>query len=202
MAKFGYARVSTVNQDLDVQLEALREAGCIQIYSEKFTGTTTDRPEFDRLIAHAKSGDTITVHKLDRLARNTQEALNVIKGLLSEDISIEVLNMGQTFKNDPETGRMNSISEFLMTTLLAVAQMERDMIVERTQAGRQYARKHNPNYRDGRKRKLTPDQERQLLDYVESGHTLREAASFARISLATTKRVLARQRAERTTTSS
>jgi putative DNA-invertase from lambdoid prophage Rac len=202
MTKYGYARVSTINQDLNVQLDALNDAECVHIYSEKFTGTTTDRPEFDKLVSLVKSGDTITVHKLDRLARNTQEALDVIKSLLDKGIRIEVLNMGQTFKNDPETGRMNSISEFLMTTLLAVAQMERDMIVERTQAGRQYARQHNPNYKDGRKRKLTPDQERQLLDYVEIGHTLKEAASFARISLATTKRVLARQRAERSVTAS
>lgn len=82
------------------------------------------------------------ITKLDRFARNTREALNLIDDLLKEKIMIKVLNLG-TIDNTP-IGRM------IVRTLLSVAEMERDMIIERTQAGKIFASQHNPNYKEGR----------------------------------------------------
>lgn len=83
---YGYARVSTLGQNLDEQIERLKEAGCNTIYSEHFTGTKTDRPQFNELINAIQIGDTLTITKLDRLARNTREALTVMDNLLKKDI--------------------------------------------------------------------------------------------------------------------
>lgn len=148
---YGYARVSTRGQSLDEQISKLINIGVEenQIYSEKYTGTQTDRPEFSKLLNVLESGDTLVITKLDRLARNTREALEVIEDLMSKEIAIQVLNLG-TIEN-------TSIGRLIYTTLLAVAELERDMIVERTQEGKAYARKNNPEYKEGRpKRKLTP----------------------------------------------
>ena len=148
---YGYARVSTRGQSLDEQIDKLITIGVNEhnIYSEKYTGTRTERPEFNRLLDVLENGDTLVITKLDRLARNTREALGVIENLMSREIAIQVLNLG-TIEN-------TSIGRLIYTTLLAVAELERDMIVERTQEGKAYAKKNNPNFKEGRpKRKLTP----------------------------------------------
>ena len=72
---YGYARVSTAQQDYATQIEDLKRAGATKIFKDKYTGTTADRPEFDKLMAKIKNGDTLIVTKLDRLARNTQTHL-------------------------------------------------------------------------------------------------------------------------------
>ena len=74
--KYGYARVSTPHQDLEAQLQALEKEGCEIIYKDKFTGTKTDRPEFNKLIEILKEGDTLVVTKLDRFARTTSDGIN------------------------------------------------------------------------------------------------------------------------------
>ncbi len=76
---YGYARVSTVKQDLSSQVDDLKRTGATNIFKDKYTGTTANRPEFDKLMAKIESGDILIVTKLDRLARNTQDALNIVK---------------------------------------------------------------------------------------------------------------------------
>ena len=179
---YGYARVSTVGQDLTVQKKALKNSGvdAKSIYAEKYTGTTTDRPQFNALMAILKAGDTLTITKLDRLARNTREALDVIETLLDKDVTINVLNLGQL--------ENTSIGRMIYTILLSVATLERDMIVERTQEGKAYAKKHKPNYREGRpKRKLTTH----YLHAIEllKEHTYKEVASKTKISESTLHRI-------------
>ncbi|MCT4573003.1 recombinase family protein, partial [Bacillus thuringiensis] len=92
--KYGYARVSTVTQDLESQLQTLKAEGCEVIYSEKFTGTTTDRPELSKVLTVLSKGDTLTVTKLDRLARNTKEGIEIIEALFKRGIRVHVLNVG------------------------------------------------------------------------------------------------------------
>ena len=82
--KYGYARVSTTDQKLANQIELLKLAGAEKIFQEKFTGTTTERPEFQKLLRVLKTGDTLIVTKLDRFARNTREALAIIQELFKE----------------------------------------------------------------------------------------------------------------------
>lgn len=144
--KYGYARVSTVNQDLQAQLQQLNDEGCSVIYQDKFTGTTTERPEFNKLLSELKHGDTLVVTKLDRFARTTKEGIELIQDLFKRGIKVHVLNMGLV--EDTPTGRL------ILSVMLAFAEFERDMIVERTQEGRAIARQRN-DYVEGRPRKYS-----------------------------------------------
>lgn len=110
--KYVYARVSTVAQELAIQTEVLEKEGCEVIYEEKFTGTKTDRPKFTQL------GDTLVVTKLDRLARNTKDGIEVIESLFDRGVKVHVLNVG-LLEN-------TTMGRFFLTTLLAVAEMERN----------------------------------------------------------------------------
>ena len=179
---YGYARVSTLGQDLKEQRGELIEAGVdkANLYSEKFTGTTTERPQFSELLAIVKPGDIITVTKLDRFARNTREALEAIEPLLDNNVTIKVLNLG-TIENTP-MGRM------ILRTLLSVAEMERDMIVERTQAGKAYAKAHKKNYREGRPQRVITPQYQAIYDYLQD-HTYKQTATAFKVGTATVSRI-------------
>ena len=177
---YGYARVSTQGQNLAEQKANLKESGVQHIYAEKYTGTTTDRPQFNALMSVLKGGDTLTITKLDRLARNTREALDVIEKLLDMNVTINVLNLGQI--------ENTSIGRMIYTILLSVATLERDMIVERTQAGKAYAKKHKPNYKEGRpKRQLTP-QYLHAIDLLKV-NTYKQVSTMTGISESTLHRI-------------
>ena len=147
---YGYARVSTAQQDYSTQIADLIKAGAKKIYKDKYTGTTSNRPEFDKLLTQLKKGDTLIVTTLDRLARNTQDALNIIKDLNDESIILRILNLG-TIDNSP-TGRL------IYTVFAAFAEFERDLIVARTQEGKAWAKANNPNYHEGMPRKYSQEQ--------------------------------------------
>ena len=166
---YGYARVSTVKQDLSSQVSDLKNAGATIIYRDKFTGTTADRPEFDKLMTKIENGDTLIVTKLDRLARNTQDALNIVKQLNAEGIILRVLNIG-TIDNSP-SGRL------IFTVFSAFAEFERDLIVSRTQEGKAWAKANNPNFRDGMPRKYGKEQ----IDFAWKLHT-QDHMSYSEIS--------------------
>lgn len=143
---YGYARVSTRGQakdgnSLHAQEEALRGAGAEEIFSDAFTGTKSDRPKLNELLSKIESGDTLVVCKLDRLARSVVQGIELIDGLLSRGVVVEVLNMGKM--DDTPTGRL------IRQVMLAFAQFERDLIVTRTQEGKAVARQ-SPNFREGR----------------------------------------------------
>lgn len=145
---YGYARVSTTGQfiggtSLDDQEDVLVSAGATKVFSDAYTGTLMHRPEFDKLMEVIQDGDTLIVTKLDRLGRNSEGIISLIKSLLKRDITVRVLNMG-TLENTP-VGRM------IVTFLAGFAEFERDLIVERTKAGKEYRKLHDPNYKDGRK---------------------------------------------------
>ena len=156
---YGYARVSTVKQDLSSQVENLKRAGAVKIFKDKYTGTTANRPEFDKLMAKIKSGDTLIVTKLDRLARNTQDALNIVKKMNAEGVILRVLNIG-TIDNSP-SGRL------IFTVFSAFAEFERDLIVSRTQEGKAWAKANNPNFHEGMPRKYNQEQ----IDFAWKLHT-------------------------------
>jgi DNA invertase Pin-like site-specific DNA recombinase len=173
--KYGYARVSTVAQDLEVQLQALEAEGCEEIYSEKHTGTKTDRPRFNMLLDTLKAGDTLVVTKLDRLARNTSEGIEVIKGLFDKGVRVHVLNVG--LLEDTTMGR------FFLTTLLAVAEMERNLIVERTQEGKAIA-KQRDDFREGRPAKYSKKQIQHAIGLLET-HSYKQVEDMTGISKST-----------------
>lgn len=129
---YGYARVSTKGQakdgnSLEAQETALREAGAAEVYADAFTGTKAHRPQLDKLMEVLQPGDKLVVTKLDRVARSTIQGIELIQTLLDKGVAVHILNMG--LLDDTPTGRL------IRTVLLAFAQFERDMIVERTQEG-------------------------------------------------------------------
>lgn len=143
---YGYARVSTKGQlrdgnSLDAQHDALRDAGCAEIVQEAFTGTTTDRPEFDALLERLGDGDTLVVTKLDRIARTVTGGCEVVRSLLDRGVSVRVLNMG-TLDNTP-------VGKMMVSVMFAMAEFERDMIAQRTSEGKAVARQ-KPGWREGR----------------------------------------------------
>ncbi|MGG1630324.1 recombinase family protein [Rossellomorea sp. NRS-1567] len=180
--KYGYARVSTMAQDLTVQNEELKREGCEVIYEEKFTGTKTDRPQFRKLLGVLQVGDTLVVTKLDRLARNTKEGIQVIEYLFGIGIKVHVLNVG-LLEN-------TTMGRFFLQTLFAVAEMERNLIVERTQEGKALARMKD-DFREGRPRKHTKKQVEHALKLLET-HTYKEVEAMTGI----TKRTLIRRKNE------
>lgn len=142
MTVYGYARVSTATQELEVQIQQLEKNGASVIYQEKFTVTKTDRPELNELLNVLQEGDTLMVTKLDRIARSATQGSELVKELIAKGIKVHILNMG-LLDNTPG-------SKLIRNIFFAFAEFERDMIVERTQEGKGIA-KQNPNYREGRK---------------------------------------------------
>lgn len=173
--KYGYARVSTVNQDLSSQLRALQEAECKKVYRDKFTGTRADRPEFKKLLSVLKEGDTLVVTKLDRFARSTGDAIETIKGLFEKGVKVHVLNMGLV-ENTP-TGRL------IFNIMSSFAEFERDMIIERTQEGKAIA-KQRDDFREGRPNKYSKKQIAHALELLES-NSYKQVESLTGISKST-----------------
>jgi DNA invertase Pin-like site-specific DNA recombinase len=173
--KYGYARVSTLHQDLEAQLQALEKENCDKVYSDKFTGTKTDRPHFNELLQELKEGDTLVVTKLDRFARTTADGINTIKNLFEKGIKVHVLNMGLV--EDTPTGRL------ILSVMLAFAEFERDMIVERTQEGKAIA-KQKPDFREGRPKKYGKKQIEHALTLLQD-HSYKQVEEQTGISKST-----------------
>lgn len=161
---YGYCRVSTKTQlegfGLEAQVQEIKSKyENVEIVQEQFTGTKADRPELNDLLNKLGNGDMLVVTKLDRLARNTVEGIQIIEGLFEKGVSVHVLNVG-LLEN-------TTMGKFFLTTLLAVAEMERNIIIERTQAGKEVA-KQNPNYKDGRPKKYGSDRIQAALELLET----------------------------------
>jgi DNA invertase Pin-like site-specific DNA recombinase len=173
--KYGYARVSTVNQDLESQITALENEGCEKIYSEKFTGTKADRPQFKELLSILEAGDTLVITKLDRFARSTGDAIETIKDLFKRGVRVHVLNMG--IVEDTPTGRL------IFNIMSSFAEFERDMIVDRTQEGKAIA-KQRDDFREGRPNKYSKKQLEHALKLLET-HSYKEVEETTGISKST-----------------
>ena len=144
----GYARVSTTGQaregnSLEDQERTLKDKGCEVIYSDSFTGTKMDRPQFTELMKVLQAGDRLVVTKLDRFARTAAGGIEYIRQLLERGVAVHILNMG-LIDNTP-TGKL------MVTMLFAFAEFERDMIVDRTMAGKATAKAIKPDFKDGRR---------------------------------------------------
>ena len=179
--KFGYIRVSTRKQardgnSLEAQREALTAAGAEKIYTDTFTGTRMERPEWDKLRAQLRRGDVLIVTRLDRLARSVSQASGLITEMIDEGITINVLNLG-VLSND-------SVNTLLRNVLLSFAQFERDMIVQRTQEGKAVARATDPNFREGRPPKFDTEQLDHAMELLEN-HSYAQTAKLTGISKST-----------------
>ena len=190
--KYGYARVSTRGQathgnSLEEQVSRLKEEGCETIVEEQYTGTTTNRPKFSKMIDELKQGDTVVVTKLDRFARSAAEGSNVIKELQGRGVKVHVLNMGVI--DDSSAGHL------IASILFSFAEFERDMIVERTQEGKARART-KAGFHEGRPKKFSKERVDNAIGLLLQGNSYKRVSDMTGISTATLTRAMRSYKAE------
>ena len=157
----------------------MRQNGATVLYQDAFTGTKTSRPNFNKLLAILKEGDTLIITKLDRFARNTVEGINVVQHLLGRGVRVNILNMG-TIDNTP-TGKL------ILTVMLGFAEFERDMILQRTAEGKSIA-KTKSGYLEGRPPKYTEEALVEAVMLLDS-YTYRQVSEMTGISKSTLQRI-------------
>ena len=178
---YGYARVSTVGQSkdgnsLEDQTKALQAYGCQEIVTEAYTGKSMERPQFSMLFQKLREGDTLVVTKLDRFARTAIDGVSAVRELFDRGVRVHILNMGLI--ENTLTGNL------ILTVLLAFAEYERGMIMERTQTGKAVARL-DPNYREGRPKKFTKSQLDHAMELLDSGKSYKQVEAMTGISKST-----------------
>lgn len=184
---YGYARVSTNKQELDIQIKTLKEKGATKIFKEKISGAKTDRKELNSLLEVIKAGDTLVVTKADRIARSLSQLEAFVVDLTNRGVAVHIINMGLFTAESMD----NPITKMLFQVLGAFAEFERSMILERTQEGIQNARDKGVKF--GRKSKTHKIEGALLsaIEQVEDGKMSQtEGAVFAKCSVATFKRRL------------
>lgn len=194
----GYCRVSTRQQRADGNsLEAQREAILskypnAEIYEECYTGSTTDRPIFNQIIESMGENDVLVVAKLDRLARNTVEGIQIVKELFKKNSSVHCLNIG--LLEDTDMGR------FFITVLLAVAELERTQIIERTQTGKAVAKENakarGEKFIEGRPKVYGRKRLDHALELLSDHHSYKQVSEQTGISISTICREVRRRKAE------
>ncbi|WP_255699354.1 recombinase family protein [Dyadobacter sp. CY327] len=154
MIKLGYARVSTQEQNLDLQLDALKKEGCKQVFTDKVSGVKATKPNFEKLMEYARPGDTIVIWKLDRLGRSTIKLIELIEQLKNKGVNLKSLSEAI----DTSTATGNLFFQFMCV----LAEHERNIIRERTKAGLESARARGrsggrPEGLSERYRKIAPE---------------------------------------------
>ena len=177
---YGYCRVSTHGQakdgnSLEAQEKLLKENGAEEIYSDTFTGTNAHRPELDKLLDRLQPGDKLVITKLDRIARSASQGIELIQALLDKGVIVHVLNMG-LLDNTPA-------GKLIRNIMLAFAEFERDMIIERTQEGKAIAKKQ-PDFREGRPRLYSKKQIQHALELLQD-HSYKQVTELTGISKST-----------------
>src|SRR5664279_3884406 len=169
-SKIGYCRVSTTEQNMTAQLGLLHKAGCQEIFKEKLSGSNIARPELRKLLDYIRKGDTVTVTKLDRLARSTKDLLSIAEEIKKKGADFEVLNINLDTKSP--TGQ-------LMLTMLAqggaaIAEFEKGIMLQRQREGIDVAKE------DGKYKGRKPIEEtklQQVQTLVEGGISVSKAVS-------------------------
>lgn len=153
MTCLGYARVSTTEQDTELQIRELEAAGCERIYRDHgVSGTKASRPELDKLLDRLSKGDEVIVWKLDRLGRNTRHLLELLDDFKARGIKFRSLRDG--IITDPDSDLGGAMAQAMITIISAFAQLERDQLSERTKAGMAVAASHG---RTAGRREITAD---------------------------------------------
>src|SRR5262245_23923237 len=167
MTIYGYARVSTKDQDLTAQDAELAGAGAAKVFKEKASGAKTDRPELAKVIRRLEPGDVLMVVRLDRLARSTRDLLNVLD---------EIGKRGAGFRSlrDAWADTTTPHGKLMVTVLGGLAEFERSLIVARTSEGRTRARAKGVKF--GRPRKLTPHQREEAIARLSAGESMSDVA--------------------------
>lgn len=180
MRKIGYARVSTVGQTLDMQLQTLTEFGCEKIFQEKASGADTKRIQLRKLIRTLCTGDTVIVTRIDRLARSTFDLFAVVK---------EITQQGSQFYSlaEPWADTATSTGRLMLAVLAGLADVERDLIRTRTAEGR--ARATQLGVKMGRPARITVEQRNEIIQMRQNGEGVRAIALHFEISPCTVSRI-------------
>lgn len=174
--KYGYARVSTDDQNADMQLKALQRDGCHKIFKDELTGATTKRPALLRCLKALQPGDTLTVWKLDRLGRSLRDLITMLDSM--RDCDVKFRSLTEAIDTDTPTGRV------MWQMIGMMAEYEHSLIAERTRAGVKAAQRRGVKF--GRKRKLTPEQishARRLIDSNEDRQYIADLFKVDRTTL-------------------
>ena len=167
--RIGYARVSSVGQHLDSQLDALQKAGCGKIFTDKMTGSRLDRPGWDEMMAYVRPGDTLVVTELSRMTRSLLDLLETAKAL--EQRKIDLVSLRESIDTTSATGRC------FLSMMGAIHQMERELRAERAAAGRASAKARGKT--GGRPQTDAAKLENARILYENSGKTAAEACAIA-----------------------
>ena len=171
----GYARVSTQDQNLELQLEALAKAGCKKVFEDKISGTRAERPGLNKALEMLREGDTLVVWKLDRLGRSVKNLVDLVEELHKQ--SVQFKSLTDAIDTGTASGR------FFFHGMASLAEMERELIVERTRAGLDAARKLGR--KGGRKPKMTDSKIESAKKLLSSGVPPRDVAKNLGVSIPT-----------------
>ncbi|MEH7126030.1 recombinase family protein [Bacillus sp. JJ1773] len=171
----GYARVSTQDQNLQLQLDALQNAGCFEIFEEKITGTKKDRPALNEMLKMLRPGDRVIVYKLDRISRSTKHLIELVE--LFEEKEVEFVSVQDNIDTSTALGR------FFFRIMASIAELERDIISERTRAGLSAARARGRN--GGRPTVDKKKVQLALKMYHSNEYSIKQILQATRISQAT-----------------
>ena len=167
--RIGYARVSSIGQNLDSQIDALQKAGCGKLFSDKMTGSHMDRPGWDQFLEYARSGDTLVVSELSRMTRSLMDLLTTAKVL--EQRQINLVSLRENIDTTTATGRC------FLSMMGAIHQMERELRAERAAAGRSSAKARG---KTGGRPKTDPEKlENARILYENSDKTAAEVCEIA-----------------------
>jgi DNA invertase Pin-like site-specific DNA recombinase len=179
--KYGYARVSTDDQSPALQLTALKQSGCKRIFKDAgLSGATAKRPALLRCLRALQPGDTLTVWKLDRLGRSLRDLISMLDSL--RDRGVKFRSLTEAIDTDTPTGRA------MWQMIGVLAELERSLIVERTQAGMKEARRRGVKF--GRKTKLTPAQITKARKLIDAGERVEDVAALWNVGRTTLYRAL------------
>lgn len=177
---FGYARVSTEQQNLDRQLDALRKYGCDMIYNEKMTGTKRDRPELDKMLDRMTEGDTVVIESLSRLGRSTKDLIELTE--LFQSKGVHLVSLKESIDTSTSTGKL------LFTLVSAIAQFERDVIADRTREGLNAARARGR--KGGRPKTDTDTVKKAIKLYTTGEYSIKEIEDLTGVKKSTLYRNL------------
>lgn len=172
---FGYARVSTEDQSLNMQLDAFKNYGVDEVFEEKITGTKKERPQLDRMLDKLRKGDKVVVYKLDRISRSTKHLIELTE--LFESKGVEFVSIQDKIDTSTAMGR------FFFRTMASIAELERDIISERTKAGLEAARARGR--KGGRKATSKSKVEQALTLYDSKKYTVPEITEMTGVSKTT-----------------
>ncbi|KZE63290.1 resolvase [Fictibacillus phosphorivorans] len=177
---FGYARVSTEEQNLDMQIDSLLQYGAEKIYQEKMTGTRKDRQQLEELLKVLRKGDKVVVYKLDRISRSTKHLIELSE--LFNEMSVDFISIHDNIDTSTAMGK------FFFRTMASIAELERDIISERTKSGLKAARARGK--KGGRPSKKTDKVQMALKMYGSKEYSIKEITEATGLGKTTLYRYL------------